>query len=228
MDAKKRNIIIGAAIGAVVLVLGVVACLGIFRGFNPKGYVEAILNQTFKGKVNAAVQMIEGATEKQLKAQYEAGVTSFVKNTIAGGVEMDAELEEKYVTLCKKIFDDMKYKVKGYQTVDGGYEVTVEYQTADVLQKYVASAESETQRINEKVENGDYRGTLEEINTQMKKDFLSASYTILEKAYKNMEYGEKQTVVLTVQKGTGDLYELSGEEITQFIKKIMGLDAIQD
>ena len=77
-------------------------------------------------------------TEKKLKAQYESGIESFVKNTIAGGAEMEEELETKYIKLCKKIFDDMKYDVTSSKsTKNGGYEVTVEYQVSDVWTKYI-------------------------------------------------------------------------------------------
>ena len=228
MSTKKRNIIIGVTIGVMVVVLGTVAYLGIFRGFTPEKYVDAILDQTFKGDVNAVLQLTEGATEKQLKAQYESGIESFVKNTIAGGAEMDEKLEDKYIKLCKKIFDDMKYDVTSSKSTKNGHEVTVEYQVSDVWTKYIELSDSVTKKINEKMENGDYRGTLDEINAEMRKDFLIDAYDVLEKAYKDMQYGEKKTVAIQVQKGKGDLYELKGEEISQFIKKIMGLDENQD
>mgnify|MGYP007112553797 CR=1 FL=1 len=90
---------------AFFIVFGTLACLGVFRGFNAQGYVSAILDQTFKGDVKLAAEIMEGTTEEALLAQYEAGIESFTKNTILQGSVVDKELEEKYIDLCKKIFD---------------------------------------------------------------------------------------------------------------------------
>ena len=108
MDTKKRNMIIGAGVAAaVILIVGLLAAFGVFRGFNPEGYVKAVLDQSLKGEVKVAAQLMDGATEDALYKQYEAGITSFVENSIANGVEMDEELKGKYVALCKKVFAAM-------------------------------------------------------------------------------------------------------------------------
>lgn len=232
MDTKKRNIIIGAAAaGLAVILLVVIAIFGMFRGFNPQKYVNAILDQTFKGKVEVAAEMTKGVDEAQLYAQYETGIQSFAKQSIAHGVSMEKELEDKYVALCKEIFADMKYSVKDdKKTKDGGYEVTVQYQKSDVMQRFVQAAASLTQELHEKVKEGDseYRGLLEEINEQMNRDFVVQAYPLLEEAYKNMEYGKKETYVFHVTKGENDLYKMDAQEITEFLKKILDLDEKQD
>ena len=232
MDTKKRNIIIGAAAaGVAVILLVVIAIFGMFRGFNPQKYVNAMLDQTFKGKVEVAAEMTKGIDEAQLYAQYETGIQSFAKQSIANGVAMDKELEDKYVALCKKIFADMKYSVKDdKKTKDGGYEVTVQYQKSDVMQRFVKAAASLTQELEGKVKTGDseYRGLLEEINEQMNRDFVVQAYPLLEEAYKKMEYGEKATYVFHVTKGENDLYKMDSQEITEFLKKILDLDEKQD
>lgn len=232
MDTKKRNIIIGsAAAGVAVILLVVIAILGMFRGFNPQKYVNAMLDQTFKGNVEVAAEMTKGADEIQLYTQYENGIKNFAKNSLANGVAMDQELEEKYVALCKKIFADMKYSVKDdKRSDDGGYEVTVQYQTSDVIQQFAKSAASLTQELKEKVNAGDseYRGLLEEVNEQMNRDFVIQAYPLLEEAYKNMEYGKKETYIFHVSKGENDLYKMDSAEITEFLKKILDLDKKED
>ena len=93
MDTKKRNMIIGAGAAAVVIiVVGLLAAFGVFRGFNPEGYVKAVLDQSLKGEVRVASQLMEGTTEDQLLKQYEAGITSFVKNTL-----QHTKLEVRYI-----------------------------------------------------------------------------------------------------------------------------------
>lgn len=228
MDKKKKSIIIGAVAGAVILVIGLIALSGVFRGFDPENYVEAVLNQSLKGDVGAASQLMVHTTKEELREQYEAGITSFVNNSILNGVEVDEELEGKYVKLCKKLFADMKYSIKESKgTKDGGYEVVVSYQTSNVFNNFIVAIEEEKQHLNDKMENGEYRGTLEEINGQMQKDFLTNAYTAFETCFENIEYGEKETYVFEITKDQDGKYGMEETQISEFITKILNLDEIQ-
>jgi len=229
MDTKKRNMIIGAGAAAVVIiVIGLLAAFGVFRGFNPEGYVKAVLDQSLKGEVRVASQLMEGTTEDQLLKQYEAGITSFVKNSITSGVELEDELQGKYVELCKKVFGAMKYEVKeAKDTKEGGFEVTVSYKPANVFANFITKIGEENVRLTEKVENGEYRGTLEEINSQMQKDFMTNAYTLFEESYGAIEYGEEEAFVFTIVKDAEGMYDLDEAQISEFITKILNLDEIQ-
>lgn len=229
MDIKKRNIIIGAgAAAAVILVVGLLAVFGVFRGFSPEGYVKAVLDQSLKGEVKAASQLMAGTSEDKLFEQYESGITSFVQNSIANGVELDEELQGKYVELCKKVFGAMKYDVKEAKDAkDGGYEVLVSYQPSNIFANFITKIGEENQRLNEKVENGEYRGTLEEINSQMQKDFLTNAYALFEECFEHMEYGKAETYVFTIVKDAEGMYDLDEAQISEFITKILNLDENQ-
>ena len=48
---------------------------------------------------------------EELLKQYDEGIESFVSDYITNGVEIDSELEKKFVDLCKEIFGAMKYQV---------------------------------------------------------------------------------------------------------------------
>lgn len=229
MDTKKRNMIIGAAAAAVlILVVGLLAAFGVFHGFNPEGYVKAVLDQSLKGEVRSAAQLMAGTTEDSLYQQYEQGITSFVKNSIANGVELDEELEGKYVELCKKVFSAMKYDIEEAKDAEGGgYDVTVSYYPANVFTSFMTKIGEENQRITEKVENGEYRGTLEEINAQMQKDFMNNAYVLFEECSKSIEYGEEETFVFSIVKDEEGMYDLDEAQISEFITKILNLDENQ-
>ena len=232
MEGKKKNIIIGAIVSVIVvlfIVFGTLACLGIFRGFNAQGYVSAILNQTLKGNVEMAVELMDGTTEEGLLIQYETGIKSFVRNSILNGVEVDEELEQKYVDLCKKIFAEMEYSVQKAEEInDNEFHVPVKYKPSNVLQLFITSATTEAQRIEQKKEKGEYRGAYEEIEAQMQEELLNNWYIMLEEAYENMECGEEQTVVMKVLKSEDGLYELEESAISNFLVKILSLDVKQD
>lgn len=229
MDTKKRNIIIGAgAAGVAILIFVILAVLGVFHRFNPEGYVKAVLDQSLKGEVKVASELMAGATEETLYKQYETGITSFVKNSIANGVEMDQELEQKYVELCKKVFGVMKYQIKEAKDAkNGGYEVTVSYNPTNVFTQFIVKIGEENARLTQKVENGEYRGSLEEINSQLQKDFLTNAYTLFEECYSGIEYGEEETYTFVIVKDAKGMYDLDEAQISQFITKILNLDENQ-
>lgn len=222
----KRGI---AAVIAVMLVLVGIVCFGLLRDFDAQGYVRAVLDQTFQGSVTEAAEIIEGSTEKELYKQYEEGIEIFVANNITGGVEMDEELERKYVNLCEEIFGVMKYNVLEAEKISREeYDVKVEFQPADVFQQFVTAVNEESQRLKDKAERGEYKGTKEEINLQMQEEFLNNSYEALKAAYKNMKYGETETIVFKVTSDEKHVFSVEEKEISTLITKILGLDEIQD
>ena len=231
MDIKNKRILIAAIVaGVIIITFGALACTGLFRGFDAQSYVKAMLDQTLKGDVENTLNMVEGVTEAQLQAQYEAGVSSFTKNNILNKVEVDKELEAKYVAHCKDIFAGMKYKVGEAEEVgEDEYRVPVKYQASDVYLKFIASVQEERQNRLEQVEKGAYQGeTLEEVIAQMEAEVLNNSCDLLGEACKTMEFGKEETMNFTVKKGENGLYQLEEGEIAEFLIKIMSLDAIQD
>lgn len=212
----------------IILVMGLLTAFGVFRGFNPEGYVKAVLDQSLKGEVKMAAQLMDGTTEETLYKQYEEGIISFVKNSIANGVEMDEELEGKYIALCKKVFGAMKYEIKEAKDAEeDGFEVTVSYQPSNVFTNFITKIGEENQRLTKKVENGEYRGTLEEINSQMQKDFLTNAYALFEECFGSMEYGKEETYVFKIVKDKEGMYDLDEGQISEFITKILNLDENQ-
>ncbi len=214
----------------IVLITGLVAVsVFILQGFDSKLYVKTVLEQTFYGKVEDATEIIEGSTEEELIAHYEDGVAAFVKSNVLSGVEVDEETEKKFVELGEKIFGAMKFDVETEEKISREeYKVTVSYETSDIFLKYVDLIAIEQQRISDKVQKGEYKGTAEEINKQMQDEFLENAYLLLEEAYNTMEYSEKESTVFRVFVGGNDMFQMDDAEIKEFIVKIMRLDEIQD
>ena len=226
MKSKKGLI---AVIAVILIAMGVLVGMVLTRDFDAEKYVSVVLDQTFRGEVTGATEIIEGVTEEELYQQYEAGVTAFVKNNIISGVEVDAEAEAKFIELGKTIFASMKYEIAGVEKVSRDeYNVKVNYQPSDVFLKYIEYIEGESQRITDKVEAGEYKGTVDEINAQMEAEFLASAYTLLEQAYTNMEFGEAAEMEFVVKVGATELYQVREDELQKLMVKIMRLDEIQD
>lgn len=224
MKSKKGT----AAIIAVIIVLVGIVCVGLLRDFDAQGYVRAILNQRFQGDVTEAEEILEDTTKKELIRQYEEGIENFVTAYITNGVEIDEALEQKFVDLCKDIFAAMKYQVNEAEKISRKeYDVSVEFEPVDVFPQFIASIQTESENLKQKAENGEYKGTKEEINAQMQTEFLNRSYELLESAYQNMQYADTETIVFKVKSNEKNVFSMNEEEISALITKILRLDEIQ-
>lgn len=227
LSKKTIGIIIGAV--AAVIALGMVVVFGMNRDFEADKYVNVILDYTFKGESKGAGEMFDEASLSQMRKQYEDNITAFVEKNITGGIAVDAEIKEKYTALCKDIFKAMKYKVKKVEKVSGDeYKVTVEYQAANIFGTYMETATQEAGKLLEKVQRGEYQGTQDEINAQMQQETIANDYTLLDAAYQNVQYGEKETFVFAVKRSGNEAFALDGTALSEFLAKIMDLDVKQD
>lgn len=236
MEKEKKSLskkTIGIIISVVVAViaLGAVVVFGMNRDFKADKYVNVILDYTFQGESKGAEEMFDEASLSQMKKQYEDNITAFVEKNITGGIAVDEEMKEKYTALCKDIFKAMKYKVKKVEKVSGDeYKVTVEYQAANIFGTYMETAAQEAGKMLEKVQRGEgeYLGTPDEVNAQMEQEIITNDYALLEAAYQNVQYGEKETMVFMVNRGENQVFALDSAALSEFLAKIMDLDVKQD
>jgi len=229
ISKKLLGIIIGTAVA--VIALGAIAFWGLNRDFKADKYVNVILDYTFKGEAKDSDGMFDQASHEQMKKQYDENITAFVENNITGGIAVDEEMKEKYTALCKDIFKAMKYEVKTVEKINKDeYKVTVEYQAANIFETYMEMAAEEARKMSEKVNRGDevYLGTPEEVNAQMEQEIIANDYTVLETAYEKVQYGDKETVVFTVKRSESEAFALDSAALSEFLAKIMNLDAKQD
>ena len=106
------------------------------------------------------------------------------------------------------------------------YEVPVEIQPSDVFVQYYDALTEDSLKIAEKVENGEYQGTEEEINQQVLNDIVNHAYELLDTAYLATDYGEKQTVILRVTVEKNNEYTINEDDMDNLIVKILRLDEI--
>lgn len=229
-DTSKRTIGIIIGIVVAVVVLGAVVVIGMDRDFDAQKYVNVILDYTFKGKASDVGELFEEDSLAQMEKQYEENIAKFVDKNVTSETEVEAEMKEKYTTLCKDIFGAMKYRVKKTEKVNGDeYKVTVEYQAADIFPMYIEKATQEAATMRERAEKGEYQGeTTEAINLQMQQDTINNYYELLNNAYQNVQYGEKEEIIFTVKRNEENVFTLDSATLSEFLAKILSLDEIQD
>lgn len=165
---------------------------------------------------------------KKLKEDYEQYIQTFSQG-LTEGLNASGEMEDKFYKVCKEIFRSMKYNVTKEEKVSSDeYKVTVEIQPTDIFVKWKSMLKESMAEIQQKSERGEYKGTEEEILQLMLLDITAQSYELLETAYTEASYGEKESVTLTIKKGENKEFAPKEEEISDLITKILRLDAIQD
>lgn len=221
----KRKMLAAGIIGTVILSIS--GC-GFWGDFDAQKYVKAYLDRSFKGEVKEEAKIVD-TSEKELKNLYEEDMKAFVTNSIAGAEEIDDRLFEEYEDLCKEIFASAKYKVKEAEKVSGTeYKVEVEYESMDVFPKFISGLQEESDKLLEKVENGEYKGTEDEINDQLEKEFIANSLQILKASFENRTYAKPESVTLKITSNEDNLFSIDETESFDLVQKILQFGEIQD
>lgn len=224
MKRTKRKVLLFLTVWMTLFAAG----CGLFRDFDAKGYVRALLDQTFRGEVKEAAKVMGDTSEKELKEQYEEEINAFVGKNLVSGIQMDETQKKEYEEICKDIFRAMKYEVKSSEkTNKREYDVSVEIQPSDIFIRFTAAVKENTAKLMAKADNGEYKGTEEEINSQMQQEFVKDACSLLEQSYKEMQYTEKETVIIKVTGNKNNEFSVDEEEISNLITKILRLDEIQ-
>lgn len=225
MDIKKKTLMVGIGVVVFVVAFSLFVFTDIFRGYDVQGYVEAVLNHKLKGETNGLLEFVGDTTKEDLHKQYETEITSYVDSNILSGIDVNEQQKETCVSIAKKIFSSLKYEVGEAEKVSSDvYQVPVTYQATDVISRFATLAEEEYQRMYQKADSGgEYKGAGEELLAQIQEEFLGSACTLLEQAYKTMEFGEEQTMMFTIRKGDDGIYKIDNKEIIEFVEKITGI-----
>lgn len=224
MKQYERVKIRRAAAGLMLTVLLLTGC---GRGADASGYVNAVLALTFQGETQAAMEYMEEPSKQQLMLIYQDSIDRFVAGNITNEIQMSELKTSQFAELVSKIFMTMRYQVEEAKRTDKDtYEVPVEIQPSDVFVQYYDALTEDSLKIAEKVENGEYQGTEEEMNQQVLNDIVNHAYELLDTAYLATGYGERQTVILRVTVEKNNEYTINEDDMDNLIVKILRLDEI--
>ncbi len=209
---------------ACVILFTMIGCSG---GFDASGYTEAILDLQFQGDIKNARTLVAGATQEELDQMYQEFIDHFVAGYITDGMNITDDASEEFKELAAEIFASMRYEVgEASETGKKEYEVPVVIQPIDTFLRYKELLAEDALRITERIKNGEYNGTEEEIQDQVLAEIAEQAYELLRRAYDDSEYGDKQTVILRVKSDTSDIYSIDEDDMDNLISKILRLDEI--
>lgn len=213
----------------VCLLFGIsLAGCGVLKGFDAEAYTEAVLKQRLSGNTKELAELTKDVSNEELTAQYEEEIRTFVEGYITKDVEMGEELTGKYTKLCSEIFQDLKYKIKKAIRKDRNtYEVEVEIYPTDTFLIFSEKLKHPADEMIQKAENGEYKGTGEEIQAQMQKEFLEYSYTLLEESFRESKTGEKETILLKITNHEKRGFAVEEKSFETFLTDILRLDEVE-
>lgn len=213
------------------LLLLCLAVTGLLSGcgskFDARGYTKALLDLNFQGETAGALEYVDGVTKEDLMQQYQAFIDQFVETNIASGLELPETKRQSFAQLVSTILTTMRYDVK--EAKESGkreYEVPVSIWPTDLFEKYQELLVADSLKIAEKVREGGYVGTEEEVNQQMLGDIINHSYELLDAAFQDQEYQEEETVILHVRADKKNEYFIDEDDMNTLILKILKLDEI--
>lgn len=207
----------------VVVVYGITGC---GRDFDAAGYTQALLDLTFQGEISGAAGFMEDASEEALMKSYQDSVDRFVAANITSGMDIGELKTSRFAELVSKIFMTMRYSVgEAKKTGKKEYEVTVDIWPADVFVNFRGLLTEDSLKMAEKIEAGEYEGgTEEETNQKILSDIINHAYELLDTAYMDIGYGEKETVTLRIYAGQGRDYSADEDDMDQLFRRILRLE----
>lgn len=200
---------------------------GCRNDFDASAYTAAILNFQFQGETQDVRTVIEDADFSELSESYQQFINEFVEEYITAGMQLGEMRTEQFAEFASSMFTSMRYEVgKAKKTGKHEYEVPVVIQPNDTFIRYEELLEEDAVQITEKIENGEYKGTDEEIQNQVFREIANNAYDLLLTAYESSEYGEEKTVILRVSQTEEGTYSIDEEDMDNLIVKILRLDEI--
>lgn len=205
-----------------------VSAAGCGSDFDASGYAKAVLDLSFQGETQKALEIMDGSTKESLTEQYKVFIDTFVANNITSQMDMGDLKTEQFGELVSKIFAVMRYSVKeAEKTGRKEYEVPVEIQASDVFIRFQQLLTEDSVKMAQDVKAGVYQGTDDEVTQQILKDIADHAYELLDAAAAEMKYADAQTVIVKVKANKKNEYYIDEDDMNNLVIKILRLDEIQ-
>lgn len=192
--------------------------------------ITGILLFTHSREETAAKARAKAAVEARLATWRSSGGEAFAEQYILGGVTVTEEMRSTYQTACTEMLDLMKYEVTAIAKEDSGaYRVTVQYQSADIYQKFLEAIDNHADQFLKEAKQEEYKVKKEKkIAAQIQENYLTEVCQLLKDACANASYGEAESMDFIVQSDENGEFVVEDSQIGQFVVKILNIDEIQD
>ena len=180
---------------ALVCVLLVGALSGCGSKFDAKGYLNALLDASYKGDSKAFVDMKLG-TEDEAAELYEQGIDAEM-SAFLSGVSVSDELEGEFREIFKQMLGSVKYTVGDAEKQGDNYVVTVTYEKMKIFEPVMSQyTDQVTALATEWQTNPDSMPASED---EMMEEILVILRDCMKEALPNVEYAASATTTVRIE-----------------------------
>jgi len=215
-------------ISSILLLTVLILSLGGCSKVDAEELAQATLDLRLQGEADSLAKMLENKSKSELRNEYSNWIYAICEVYITGDMEVDDELQNNYESLMKQILSCMRYSVKSSEKDGNEYKVTVQITPVDLFERYVEDLQVLSADLQAQADAGEYEGTDDEITGQMQAEYLYMGYEALLNCFTDMEYGDPENIVLTIDKAEDGEYCVNEDSISELVIKILRLDKIQD
>ena len=172
-------------VALLVLIMGTLSGCAAFQKFDASGYTKACLDATYKGEFDEYIKLTK-QTKEDAEKTYNQNLELATQQLTAGGVS--EELSEKYMHKNYTV----EVEIEPAQVFEGVLEAT----QAEVETLVTAQAESGTIPSQDEIIEQTFQILYDKVSANMK----------------NITYGEKQVIEISVTKDSNNVYSISQED----------------
>lgn len=186
--------------------------------FDASGYVQGILDASYKGEFETYIQLTED-TKENAQTAYDA-----VMETKAEGlanytaVTLTDENKAKFIEYSKQIFQKAKYEVSSPTKTDKGFTVDIVISPMTILQSISEEGKDYVTDFNSRNENGEFA---ELTDDEFAAEYANGIMKIFENNISNIQYDEPVTITVSVILQDDKLYTMEAEEFTKIDSVIL-------
>lgn len=186
--------------------------------FDASGYVQGILEASYKGEFETYIQLTED-TKENAQIAYDA-----VMETKAEGlanytaVTLTDENKAKFIEYSKQIFQQAKYEVSDATKTDQGFTVDISISPMTILQSISEEGKEYVTDFNSRNENGEFA---ELTDDEFAAEYAKGIMQVFENNIANIQYAEPVTVTVSVILQDDKLYTMEAEEFTKIDSVIL-------
>lgn len=190
-------------------------------GFDASGYIQGILDCTYKATYEKYLEMTE-ATEEQAAEVYENGIEAeaytFMQMCGSNSDLVPAETIDEIKDFYRRVYQHSRYEVKEAVKSDTGFFVEVVIEPIDILQQALDDLNTFTETFNERTHNGDFSDYTE---AAFEDEYIRGMLEICTGYESQIGYLEPKSIVVTVAPDETGLYTLSDEDFSRLDMEII-------